>query len=112
MKAIDRIITESLKRGLVNKTDLAKSFVTYDLNKRMYVQKKLNVPMVQVRKNQAKFNAAQIINRYNKAYALENTGRKRASMKIREGLGVSISQIHLSSKDQYEQQDGTSRMDR
>ena len=96
-KIISRIIEEALNRSLVTKDDLAKSFINVDSQKK-YANRKLNVALVQTGiKGNKKFNASQIIEKYGESSILGD---------------IDISQIHLSSKKQYETQDGTKRMDK
>jgi len=86
-KIISRIIEEALNRSLVTKDDLAKSFINVDSQKK-YANRKLNVALVQTGiKGNKKFNASQIIDKYGESSILGD---------------IDISQIHLSSKKQYE----------
>ena len=102
-----------MRRGLVSKNDLARSHIQYDFGNKQYVNTKLNVALIQTGRHQKKFNAQQIIEKYGDSYifnrGVENPGKTSASTK---GQGVQISQIHLSSKNQYETQDGSKRMDK
>lgn len=96
-KIISRIIEEALNRSLVSKEDLAKSFINVDSQKK-YTNRKLNVALIQTGlKSNKKFNASQIIEKYSDASILGD---------------IDISQIHLSSKKQYQTQDGSKRMDK
>ena len=100
-KIIHRLIEECLERDILKKEHLGKSFISFDNNSKMYVNKKLNVALIQVHK-QKKFNAGQIIKHYGDSniFTPDSSGK------------IPISQIHLSSKSQYENQDGSKRMDK
>jgi len=92
---------------------LAHSHIQYDFGNKQYVNKKLNVALIQTGRHQKKFNAQQIIEKYGDSYIFNrgagSPGKPSASTK---GQGLQISQIHLSSKKQYERQDGSKRMDK
>lgn len=92
-KIIDHIINECLARNLVTKDELARSFINYDHSSREYVNRKLNVALVQTASRHGKkFNAKEIIDKYGNATIL----------KPAKGKKVRISQVHLSCKAEYE----------
>jgi hypothetical protein len=81
-----------LFRGIATKQDLAFSHIQQDYSSKLYIAKKLNVSLVQTRKNQ-RFNAKQLISNYT------------------QSIGeCTVSQVHLSSKSEYETRDGSQRM--
>ena len=84
---VNNLVQEAIQRDLVSKSDLARSHIQFDHTTKSYVNKKLNVHVVQTRKGK-QFDAKKIIETYNSKNIF--------------GAPLAISQIHLSSKSQYE----------
>mmetsp|Transcript_17418 Transcript_17418/g.29309 ORF Transcript_17418/g.29309 Transcript_17418/m.29309 type:complete len:298 (-) Transcript_17418:110-1003(-) len=107
---VHKTIDSFVKAGLVSRNDLAVSHVQFDNQAQQYVNKKLNVQVIQAKRGQ-KFNAQQIISKYG-AFNLFGGSGQLDKGKGRQGAKLRLEQFHLSCKQMYECKDGSKRMDK
>ena len=60
---VHQLIQEAIARNLVSKSDLARSHISFEQSSKTYINKKLNVHIIQTRKNK-NFDAKSIIDTY------------------------------------------------